>query len=98
MHMLVYICTKFSEKNLRQFKKFQSGHEFQTKISSGHNSAKSVSGVMVLVISTLSNGCLYSYQVSWKYFERYQSYGADMNALADRRLTDEQKYQFCGGA
>ena len=47
------------------------------KISKGHNSVKNVGGVSVLALCTSSDDRLYLYQVSWKYLERYQSYGAE---------------------
>ena len=44
------------------------------KFSKGHNSVKSVGGVMVLVLSTLSDSVLYLYQVLSKYLIGFQSY------------------------
>ena len=42
---------------------FQSYQEDALKFSKGHNSVNSVGGVMALVLSTLSDGVLYLYQV-----------------------------------
>ena len=44
------------------------------KFSKGHNSVNNVGGVMVLVLSTSSDGVLYLYQVLSKYLAAFQSY------------------------
>ena len=44
------------------------------KFSMGHNSVNSVGGVMVLVLSILSDSILYLYPVLSKYLIRFQSY------------------------
>ena len=44
------------------------------KFSKGHNSVNSVDGVMILVLSTLSDNVLYLYQVLSKYLTWFQSY------------------------
>ena len=54
--------------------KLQNGHDFHRKKIKGHNSIKNVSGVTVLVLSTLSDDSLYLYKVSLKYSQRYESY------------------------
>ena len=47
------------------------------KFSKGHNSVNSVGGVMVLVLSTLSDNVSYLYQVLSKYLIGFQSYGPE---------------------
>ena len=47
------------------------------KFSKGHNSAKSVGGVMVLNPFTLSDSVSYLYQVLSKYLLRFQSSGPE---------------------
>ena len=47
------------------------------KFAKGHNSRKYVGGVMVLVLSTLSDHALYLYQVLSKYLIGFQSYGPE---------------------
>ena len=44
------------------------------KFSKGHYSINSVGGVMVLVLSTSSDGVIYLYQVLSKYLTEFQSY------------------------
>ena len=44
------------------------------KFENGHNSVKSVGGVMILVLSTLSDNALYLYHVWQKYLKLFQSY------------------------
>ena len=44
------------------------------KFSKGHNSINSVGGVMVLILSTLSDNVLHLYQVLSKYLIGFQSY------------------------
>ena len=46
-------------------------------MSKGHNSVNSVGGVMLLVLSTLSDSVLYLYQVFSKYLIGFQSYGLE---------------------
>ena len=43
----------------------------------GHNSVKNVGGVIVLVLSALSDSALYLYQVLPKYLIGFQSYGPE---------------------
>ena len=45
------------------------------KFEKGHNSVKSVGGVMIFVLSTLSNNALYLYHVLQKYLKLFQRYG-----------------------
>ena len=47
------------------------------KLSKGHNSVTNVSGVMVLVLTTLSDGVLYLYPILSKYLIGFQSYGLE---------------------
>ena len=47
------------------------------KFSKGHNSVNSVGGVMVLVLSKLSDSVLYLHQVLSKYLTGFQSYGLE---------------------
>ena len=46
----------------------------ELKFSKGHNFVNIVGGVMVLVLSTLSDSILYLYQVLSKYLIGFQSY------------------------
>ena len=48
-----------------------------SKFTMGHNSVKTVDGVMVLNLCTSSDDVLYLYQVSRKYLTGFQSYRAD---------------------
>ena len=48
--------------------------EWSLKFAKGHNSVKNVCGVMVFVLSTLSDNALYLYQVLSKYLIGFQSY------------------------
>ena len=72
--MTLYICTKFQENISKGFKVIKRAHTeiFRVikrmqfcilKFSKGHNSVNSVDGVMVLILSTLSDDVLYLYQV-----------------------------------
>ena len=45
-----------------------------SQFTKGHNSIKTVDGVMVLNLCTSSDDDLYLYQVSWAYLKRFQSY------------------------
>ena len=45
-----------------------------SQFTKGHNSVKTVNGIMVLNLCTSSNDALYLYQVSRKYFKGFQSY------------------------
>ena len=45
--------------------------------SKGHNSENSAGGIMVLVLSVLSDDVLYLYQVLSKYLIGFQSYGPE---------------------
>ena len=47
---------------------------WQSKFTKGHNSVKTVDGVMVLNLCTSSDDALYLYQVSRKYLTGFQSY------------------------
>ena len=49
----------------------------------GHNSVKSVGGVIFLVLCTLSDDVLYLYKVSRKYLKPFPSYGPDTKKLTD---------------
>ena len=60
--MMLYICTKFQENISKGFRVIKS----ILKFSKGHNSVNSEGGVMALVLSTLSDGVLYLYQVLLK--------------------------------
>ena len=72
--MMLYICTKFHENNQR-VSEFLSGLICIPKFAKGHNSVKSIGGVMVLGLSTSSDIALYQYRstsltctrrVSWR--------------------------------
>ena len=45
-----------------------------SQFTKGHNSVKTVDGVMVLNLCTLSDNALSSYQVSRKYLKGFQRY------------------------
>ena len=47
------------------------------KFAKGHNSVQNLDGVMVLVLSTLSDNALYLYQVLSKYLIGFHSYGPE---------------------
>ena len=47
------------------------------KFSKGHNSVNSVGGVILIVLSILSDNVLYLYQVLSKYLIGFQSYGPE---------------------
>ena len=53
------------------------GCSLYSEIFKGHYSVNSVDGVMVLVLSTLSDSVLYLYQVLSKYLIGFQSYGPE---------------------
>ena len=55
-----------SRKYLKGFQSYQEDAVCILKFSKGHNSVSSVGGVMELVLSTLSDGVLYLYQVLLK--------------------------------
>ena len=55
-----------SRKYLKGFQRYQEDAVCILKFSKGHNSVNSVGGVMALVLSTLSDGVLYLYQVLLK--------------------------------
>ena len=52
-----------------------------TEISKEHNYVNSVGGVMVLVLSTLSDSVLYLYQVLSKYLIGFQSNRPEQQGL-----------------
>ena len=60
--MMLYICTKFQENISKSFS-YQKDAVCILKFSKGHNPVNSEGGVMALVLSTLTDGVLYLYQV-----------------------------------
>ena len=52
-----------SRKYIKGFQSYQEDAVCILKFSKGHNSVNSVSGVMAFVLSALSDGVLYLYQV-----------------------------------
>ena len=52
-----------SRKYLKRFQSYQEDAVCILKFAKGHNSVNSVGGAMELVLSTLSDGVLYLYQV-----------------------------------
>ena len=70
---MTYNCTKFQEISQR-VSELLSGCGLYTKFLKGHNSVKSVGGVMILVLFTLPDSVLYLYQLLSKYLIRFQSY------------------------
>ena len=84
--MVLNLCTssddalylyQFSRKYLKGFQSYWEDAACILKFSKGHNSVNSVGGVMVLILSTLSDGVLYLYQVLSKYLIGFQSYGLE---------------------
>ena len=61
--MMVYICTRFHENILEGIKVIEYTI-FIAKISKGHNSLKTVGGVMVLFLCKWFDGGLYLNKVS----------------------------------
>ena len=64
-----------SRKYLKGFPSYRENAVCILKFSKGHNSVNNVDEVMVLVLSILSDGVLYLYQVLSKYLIGFQSYG-----------------------
>ena len=73
--ILLNICTKFQENISKGFQSYWADTICILKFAKEHNSVKIVGGVMVLVLSTLSDNALYLYQVLPKYLIGFQSYG-----------------------
>ena len=71
--MVFYICTNFAKLSQR-VSELLSRHDIPNKCSKGHNSAKNVDGVMVLVPYTSPGCALYLDQVSQKYIYGFESY------------------------
>ena len=70
--MVLNLCTspddasylyKVSRKYLKEFQSYREDAVYILKFPKGHNSVNSVGRVMSLVLSTLSDGVLYLYQV-----------------------------------
>ena len=81
--MVLNLCTssddalylyQVSQKYLKGFLSYREDAVFILKISKGHYSVNSLSGVMTLVLSILSDGVSYLYQVLSKYLIGFQSY------------------------
>ena len=64
-----------SRKYHKGFQSYSEAAVCILKFSMGHNSVHSVGVAMVLVLSILSDGVLYLYQVLSKYLKGFQSYG-----------------------
>ena len=62
--MLLYICIKFHENISKGFRAIAGLLLPYSGYSKGHNSAKTVDRVMVLVLRILSDHALYLYKVS----------------------------------
>ena len=62
--MLLYICIKFHGNNSKYFRAFEGLLFPYSGFSKGHNSVKTVSRVMVLVLCKLPDLALYLYKVS----------------------------------
>ena len=83
---IVYLCTSsghalyFYQVMWHYLKRYQS-YTADTisilKITKGNNSAKNVSGVILVNLCTSSGHTLYFYQVLWNYLKRYKSYRSD---------------------
>ena len=73
-----------------------------SQFTKGHNSVKTVDGVMVLNLCTSSDDALYLYQVSRKYLKGFQSYREDVvcileftNGYYSVNSVGESWYLFC---
>ena len=80
--MVLNLCTssddalhlyQVSRKYLKGFQSYQEDAVCIMKFSKGHNSVNNVGGVVELVLSTLSDGVLYLYQLLSKYLIGFQS-------------------------
>ena len=73
VHRLLMLnsCTKFQENVSKGFRVIERMRCI-LKFAKGHNSVKNVGGVMVLVLSTMSDNALYLYQVLPKYLIWFQ--------------------------
>ena len=73
---MLYICTKFVQVS-QGFRVADLNSRvnvgWSLKFAKGHNSVKSVGGVMVPDLSTLSDNALYLYKVLSKYLIGFQS-------------------------
>ena len=74
--MMVYICTKFLDNISKGFS-YRADANCILKFAKGHNSVKSVGGVLVLFSYTSSDklNAIHLYQILLKYLIRFQSYG-----------------------
>ena len=61
-----------------------------SKFTKGHNSVKTVNGVMVLNLCISSDDALYLYQLSRKYLKEFQSYRED--AVSILKFSKEHNY------
>ena len=91
--MVLNLCTSphdalylyhVSRKYLKGFQSYQEDAVCILKFTKGHNSVNSVGGVMALVLSTLSNGVLYLYQVLSKYLMSFRV--TDLKSRVDARV------------
>ena len=63
-------------KYLKGYQSYRADAICILKYAKGHNSVKSVGGVLELVQYTMSDNALYLYQVLSKYLKRFNSYGS----------------------
>ena len=84
--MVLNLCTssddalylyQLSRKYLKGLQSYLEDAVCILKFSKGQNSVNNVDGVMLLILSTLSDGVLYLYQVLSKYLIGFQSYGLE---------------------
>ena len=84
--MVLNLCTssddalylyQVSRKYLKGFQSYREDVVCILKFTTGYYSVNSVGGVMVLVLSILSDSVLYLYQVLSKYLIGFQSYGPE---------------------
>ena len=75
--MMLYICINFQENILKGFRVIERMQFVYRIFQMGHNSVNNVGGVILLILSTLSDGVLYLYQVLSKYLIGFQSYGLE---------------------
>ena len=84
--MVLNLCTssddalylyQVSRKYLKRFQSYWEDVVCILKFSKGHNSVNSVGGVIVLILSKLSDSVLHLYQVLSKYLIGFLSYGLE---------------------
>ena len=82
--IMIYICFKFC-KNIKRFQSYDANTLSILFLTMGHNSLNIIREVTDLVLCTSPNHGLQLYQVSQKYLEGFQSYGADTISILLQR-------------